>query len=266
MDNKKLIKLVAFNAVLALFEVVLFSEGLIGLSIGSSSVFESAAAVTIIVMSIIVFLYVNYKLLSSKQVTHQAKVLMDELDEPGEFIAALNHYVGKQMFRDDINTGQDQVRRLDKKMKTLDTVLFQNFREGTENYSGFQRVVTDAQKMIYDNLKKVINAMEIIDPVEYNKVMINQQWSVIQEQDNSVLESKRNMYRSHDMYIKKLLEKNEEILLEFDKLLMEASRLGDSNEDSNLDEIRDVIGAMQKLHENPDKEFEELEARYINNN
>lgn len=266
METNKLIKLAAFNAGLAVIEIVLFSEGLVGLRPGSESILESAAAITIILMSIIIFLYVNYKLLSSKTPGHQVKMHMDELDEPAEFISALNHYVGKQMFRNDIITGQDQVRRLENKMKTLDTVLFQNFREGTENYSGFQRVVTDAQKMIYDNLKKVINAMEIIDPVEYNRVMGRQQWSQAPEAEGTVLESKRNMYRSHLIYIQKLLEKNEEILLEFDKLLMEASRLSDEDDSDTLADIRDVIGAMQKLHERPDKEFEELEARYMNMN
>ena len=78
------------------------------------------------------------------------------------------------------------------------------------------------------------------------------------------MEAKRQIFVEHFAYIKQQLEKNEAILLEFDRLLMEVSKIGDKEmaDEETMNSIRDVIYGMKQLHNDEEGEMESLEQKY----
>ena len=95
MSKKQIIKLICLNLGIALLNVILFSRGLVGLTIGKDALM-SAFAVTEIVMSIIAFGYGNYSLLFKEA---EVKLLKGgELTDPRDYIEALEQRRSKKVF------------------------------------------------------------------------------------------------------------------------------------------------------------------------
>ena len=58
------------------------------------------------------------------------------------------------------------------------------------------------------------------------------------------------------------VEKNDGILLEFDRLLTEISKLSDAQDDQVLENMKDVVAGMKALNSNTDNELSQLEKKY----
>ena len=63
MRNSKFISLIKINSAIVILNIVLFSPGLLNIEIGGTSIFKTALGVTIITMSIIIFIIGNYSIL-----------------------------------------------------------------------------------------------------------------------------------------------------------------------------------------------------------
>ena len=63
MRNSKFISLIKINSAIVILNIVLFSPGLLNIEIGGRSIFKTALGVTIIIMSIIIFIIGNYSIL-----------------------------------------------------------------------------------------------------------------------------------------------------------------------------------------------------------
>ena len=169
MSKKQIIKLLCLNLGIALLNVILFSAGFVGLNF-SGNAFTTALGVTVIVMSIVAFLYGNYTILF-KQPSIQLFKNTGELVDDKDYIDALEERREKKVFDEEISNAIDQVYRLQDKDKALDSILAQYFSPQEMTYTKFQSVIDSVQALFYNNLKKMINRMIIFDYKDYTKLI-----------------------------------------------------------------------------------------------
>lgn len=255
MQKSQTLKLILLNAGIVVLNILVFSKGIGNVSITEGTAFQKALGITIIIMSIIAFIYGNFQLLQTTKRPANVSYTMEELDEPHEFIEVLQQYKKVVVFQDDINMAINQLERLQRKRKTLDEVLFQNYQQDVNEFGNLQRVVDDTANLFYENLKKMIKRMSIFDPQEYIKVN-NSQFN------SDAFISKRQLYDEHLRYIKMIINQNEAILLEFDNLLVEISKADETGERLySLDSIKGTISAMKSFRSGKD-DLSDLEAKY----
>ena len=266
--NKKIIQLLLLNGGIAFVNILAFSEALLGLSIPYGNTVQQALGITLIIMSVVVFFWGNYSILTktdeaTKELQQAMKTygyVLEEIDTPEECIDALALYKNT-IFAQYVNTTSDQIHRLVRKLSSLKEILYQKCQAQQGELLGFQKVIDDSEKLIYENVKKMLSRMAIFDQQEYEQLNYQQRMHNISSQ---VIEAKKLIFAEHFAYIKQQVEKNEAILLEFDRLLMEISKIGDERtaDEETMNGIRDVIQGMQRLHTDEDMEMEKLEKKY----
>ena len=262
---KKAIQLVLLNGGIALANILAFSESVFDISLSYGTTLQRAVGFTLIIMSVLLFGWGNYKILgqedSRTKELREAKnaygYVLEEIDTPEECLEALACYQ-KSVFAGDVETAKDQVNRLGRKMSSLKEILYQKCQAQQGELLGFQKVIEDCEMMTYENVKRMLSRMAIFDQREYE---ILQQGRL--HISTNALEEKRKIFAEHFAYIKQQLEKNEAILLEFDRLLMEVSKIGDEEtaDEETMNGIRDVIQGMKQLH-HEGQEMDDLERKY----
>ncbi len=231
MDKKKVLWLILLNLGLLLWNVALFSPGLIGLTIGADALL-TALGVTDIVMSLIGFGWGNYSLLFSEKNSDIKLYKGNELSQAKDYVAALENQKDKKIFEADINTAVEQIYRIEDKDRALDTILAQYFSPQEMTFTKFQSTVDCVQELFYQNLKKMLNRIIIFDYKDYLKVLDKLNSAPVV--DGVKVASKAHaaqlkIYNEHLDYVHQLLEMNENMLVKMDSLLLEISKLDDIN-------------------------------------
>ena len=108
-----------------------------GIEIVGASAFETAFGATAMFMSIIVFIYGNYKLIIEKEKIIQAS----EIKTAEDCINALNQNYDKRIFEKDIAAILEQIEMFKKKRETIKEVLLQKFDINEISYSKFDGVI-----------------------------------------------------------------------------------------------------------------------------
>lgn len=265
---KKVIQLILLNGGIALANILTFSESVFAVSLTYGTLFERAFGITLIIMSLLIFIWGNYKILSYEEVSEKERrkakdaygYVLEEIDTPEECMEALARYQ-HSIFAQDVDTAKNQVNRMSRKLASLKEILYQKCQTQQGELLGFQNVIDDCEMMTYENVKRMLSRMAIFDQREYE---ILQQGRL--NVSSSALEAKRQIFAEHFAYIRQQLEKNETILLEFDRLMMEISKIGDEEtaDESAMNSIRDVIQGMKQLHsqEQEQDEMKDLEQKY----
>ena len=222
------IKLILLNLGIALLNVILFSKGLVGLSFTGGAL-SAAFAVTTVVMSLIAFGYGNYTLLFSDKKEPQMQLLRSgELRSSEDYVQSLQSRKGNGVFDEDIETGCEQIARMQDKDKALESILNQFFIPEEITYTRFSNAITSVKALFYNNVKKMINRMIIFDYKDYKK--ISEKRNDRLETGGAVpaaLDQQLIIYNEHIDYVRELIEMNEGILTKLDALLLEISKLDD---------------------------------------
>jgi hypothetical protein len=214
----KCIKLVVLITGVVLLNIVVFSQGLLGLDIGGSAL-ETAFGVTLLLVSVLVLLYWSYVLLFKPEVSLSVKQIKTHED----YLEALTRYKRIKALGGDIALALEQLDRMKKKKEILLAVLNQRFDPTELSYKKFASVVQEVEKLFYLNVRNVLNRLNIFDESEFESVMSQKSTQFSQE----LLQEKRDMYNEYLSFVKSSIGTNEEILLKLDKLLLEVSRLDD---------------------------------------
>lgn len=234
MTTKQIYKIIGFNLGLIIFNIVVFSKGFIGLSFDLSKIISSSLFVTIIVMDILLFSYINYLLIFTKQPIVYKK---DKLVNPKDFTEALENCERKTTFKEDIQTTLQQIKRITYKHETLQEILNNYFNPGEMAYAKFNNTIHTTNCLFFDNVNKMLNRMMIFNQDEYNEYIDN-----IDQQD----EERTKIYNDTIAYIDSIVRLNEKILTKLDNLTLEISKLDeintlDINELEAIQELNDLI-------------------------
>lgn len=248
MDKKKVLWLILLNLGILLWNVILFSPGMIGLTFGAGAL-AAAFGVTDIVMSLIGFGWGNYQLLFSEKNTQLRLYKGNELAQTKDYVEALSQQKEKRVFENEISSAIEQLYRMEDKDKALDTILAQYFSPQEMTFTKFQSAINAVQDLFYGNIKKMLNRIIIFDYKDYVKVLDKLNGAPIVDGVKVAPKSQAGqlkIYNEHINYVRDLIDMNENIILKMDSLLLEISKLDDIDANglenmAAIQEINDLI-------------------------
>ncbi len=238
IGTEKIIKTLGLNIGIAVVDTILFSPGLLGIAIVGASAFEAAFGATAIFMSVIVFVFGNYKLLIEKE---RKIIQASEIKTAEDCIDALNQNYDKRIFEKDIATILEQIEMFKKKRETIKEVLLQKFDITEMSYSKFDGVISDIEDFFYINIKSIINKLNAFDEKDYNRI---RKGGAEKKFSKEFILTKMRIYDEYISFVKKATEDNEQIILKLDKILLELSKLN-SLEDGKIENM----SAMKEIDE-----------------
>ncbi|WP_336886800.1 hypothetical protein [Paenibacillus xylanexedens] len=223
----KYIKLFGLILGIVAVNVLAFSPGLIGLNFEEGA-FTTALSVTLLFGSAMALLYGSYTLLFRQPVVLPVK----HIETHEDYVEALSFYRRIKVLEEDITLGLSQLSRMKKKKETLLNVLHQRFDPGELSYKKFASVTMEVEKLLYLNIRSVLNRLNVFDEADYANMMKSKSESIPQK----LFQEKTKVYNDYLSYVKNALHTNEEILLKLDQLLLEISRL-DSFEAGDIEQM-----------------------------
>ncbi len=235
-------KILVFNIALALFSIIFISPGLLGFSPAAISPTKRMGFFIYAIAALIVFVAVNYWLLSDKKPAVKP-VDKRELKAPKDYIKSLQDNSYKKEFEKQIVMLTGQVKRVPPKQASLDVILEQNFDKTELTYIKFKSVIDDVVNLFYENTKRAVSRISVFDENEYRKLLANQ---LTLPDDSRAL--KLEIFNEHMTYVDSIIEKNEEIITLLDNLILEIAKLDDIS--SQTMENIQIIAEMKELINN----------------
>ncbi len=233
MNNKFFIRIAIITMFLAIFDIFCFSEGLLNLSLFGGGVVNSVISIIIILVNLII-LFVEYKFFTTST---EAKYGydMDKLKSTLDYKQALESCKNKKSpFLNEIDRAILDVISIEKKQKVLEEILEQSDRS---NYNALTDLGKESKQYLFNNTRRILNRIQIADTGEGSGNL-----------------------EEHKKYINTILQKNDQILVEFGKFLTEVSRMDDPNEIISItDVLEDMVGALKKIR--GDDEIDEFKNK-----
>ncbi|WP_339256244.1 hypothetical protein [Paenibacillus sp. FSL P2-0136] len=212
-----------------ILNVIVLSPGLLGVEIGGSPL-ETASAVTLLIISLLVVLYGSYTLLFKPPA---AKPVSEQLETREDYIAGLGRHRNVKVLKDDISLALDQMERIEKKKTALLQVLGRRFDPAELSFRKFHSVIMEVEKLFYLNIRGLLNKLSVFDASEFAKFSAGNSSTRF---SSALIQKKTALYNEYLSYVKGCLGANEEILLKLDQLLLEITELG-SADYSNVEEM-----------------------------
>lgn len=219
--------------IVAIVNILAFSPGFIGVQIGGSAL-STASGVTLLFASIWALIYGIYQWLFKKPVPISVKEIITYED----YVDILNRYRNVKGIDQDITLALEQMERMQKRKSTLLHVLKQRFQETELSFKKFASVAGEVEKLFFLNIRNILNILSVLDESELTRVLRPKPSSFSTE----LLQKKAKVYNDYLSSIKGSLANNEEILLKFDRLLLEISSL-DNIEPGEIEQL----SCMQEL-------------------
>lgn len=234
MSKKQIENMLKLNIPIIVINVVVFSEGILGLKITSPNILEAAIAVTILIVSVGLLVYGNYKILFKK--IDNSLIDSNKLKRPKDWIEVLEYYTNQKETSKYTNLCIEQIEALEKRLEQLDITLKNHFSAGDLTYSEFSGVIDKSKDVFINNLKKILTHVNLISTQLERKLSFESQTS------------KEEKLQKNLLYIKNLTDNNEEILSELYNLNFELGKLNSSDDAENLE----TLEALKKLINNVD--------------
>ena len=242
MKVKRISSLLGLNIAIVMLNIIIFSPGLFNIKIDFINIFQTSIGITIIIMSFIIFIIGNYKIL----IKEDNEIDISKLDDSEDYIEALKENSSKRVFSKDIDILLEQIERMDKKQEKIDDILLQKFTVNEMSYIKFKKTITEVRDVFYINIKSVINKINIFDEQEYEKIKKDIKNGTL---NGKIEEQKKDMFDEYIFFVKDSIEDNEEILLKLDKFLFELSKFNslEDGELENMSAIKDVDELINKI-------------------
>jgi len=200
---------------------------LTNVSFGESAI-GTATASSVLVASASGLVYGLYSLYFKKNEQKKLPTTMTHDD----YIEALRPYQNSRVLHADVTFILEQMTRLEKKKKQLNDLLTKRFEPSELTYRKFSGVVGGVLSLFDQNLNNIVNRITYFDETEYKSIL---------EKDTrrfspQILQEKTEIYNEYMTFVEKMIEDNEKILNDLDKLVLEISRL-DSIDVKDIDEM-----------------------------
>lgn len=234
MNKKIYIRILIITLFLAIFDVAMFSEGLVHLTLFGGGIVKTLISLVIILVNILI-LFGMFKFYTTST---EAKYGydMDKLKTTIDYKEALESCKNKNSpFLEEINRAISDVISIEKKTKVLEEILEQSDRS---NYVALIDLGNESKAHLFNNTRRILNRISIADTGEGS-----------------------GNINDHKAYISAILQNNDKILVEFGKFLTEVSRMDDPSEIVNItDVLGDMVGALKVLR----GEEDEVERKFKN--
>lgn len=181
----------------------------------------------------IMLLYKNIFGVTVQEITQEEKVT--EIDRYYYLLSDYRRRYTNMQLKRCIDLVSEQILRYKRRKK----VLFQVAGTELDSDGALGDLVQTVEDAIVINLEKLVNRVEIFDDQGLPEVI------------------KQNLG-----YIEEHIRKNNVILMEFETLITETSRMGEIHAEKDISKLRDVVSAMQSLRAVHNDNIEELAKKY----
>ncbi|HWT74024.1 MAG TPA: hypothetical protein VN258_04800 [Mobilitalea sp.] len=183
----------------------------------------------------ILLLYKNIFRVTVQEITQEEKVT--ELDRLYYLLEDYSKKYNNLQLRKSIAAAIEQIQRFKRRKNVMLQVAGDTLDSSDGGTLGeLVQAVEDALAM---NIGKLVNRIEIFD-------------------DQGIFE----VIKQNLSDIEGLLNKNNQILMEFETLIAETSRMGEVQQDKDISKLRDVVNAMQSLRTDQQDEIGTLAKKY----
>ena len=234
--------MIMLNAVIALVNIILFSNTLIKFDFFGENIMLTAFGITVILMSVIVFIYGNYALLHDKQ--GEILLRQEDIKTLDDCAVSISQAKGKPVFARNLETVTGQIKRFQKKKATIKDILLQKFSDTEMSYSSFQGTIMELEEVMRLNIKSMLNRISAFDDEEYDHIIKQNNFPGSRSQS---MQSRLEIYNEYIRFVEQAVEDNEQIILKLDKLLLEISKFNsiESGEVSNMSAMKEIDELIQ---------------------
>ena len=235
---KKLIKIAAFNIIFIIIAILSFSDRGLGLSFDiTDGAFKFALSISLTLLGVSLFVFVNYILITKKE---KIDYKIKKLSTISDCIAALEKCKHTDpAFLEEIKEAIEQLQTLQRRTDSLANLLEQN--GVSENFASINKTADKAKFFVFENVKRIINRLIVFDNEEY--ISKGETYDISEHKD----------------YISTILRDNDDILREYQNMLLAVSGVGDIHQ-TNLAELQIMTEALNRVLGG--KNFASLEKKY----
>jgi signal transduction histidine kinase len=184
------------------YSLIDFWASSLAMAFGGTVIFLSAVGVT----------YGNYRLFAEPEGSEPEK----SIPKPEYYSEQLKEYCEHKTFGEDINRAIDQITRLQRKIEKIQDLLEQKFDGSEITLERFLAGVTELMNAFLMNIKIFLNKLDTFDDFD----ITNQA-----DFSDKIIKDKREVLDIYVASIKSAIERNEQILVMLDKLLLEISNM-----------------------------------------
>lgn len=246
MQGKQLKNIILFNAALSLINIILFAKPFLNLDLSGKNAVSTAFGVMVIVMTVIVFFYGNYRLLQPKKQPALPQLKEKDIQTLDECAAGVLFYINNNVktYADNLNDVLQQISRMQRKEAALQLTLKERFDESELSYHKFQGAVDSMEEIMILNIKSLLNRINAFDEEEYEELMVKQRMkgTNISDSDRKILVSRQSIYEEYMAFVERSVANNEELLIRLDKLMLEISKLSEiaANDVEEMDAMKEI--------------------------
>lgn len=215
MSAKKKRQLVILNAIIIIVNIAMFSNMFLGFSLLEGTVFQLCISWLTVIASVVVFVKGNLSILKNEEIHVLARDVKTLEDCTSVFEEAIHN---GDVFDNNIKKNMEQIKRFTRKYNAIKDMLLQKFSADEITYKKFMSVLNDVQKVIYMNMKSIINKMSAFDVEEYEGIVGNK------ANQKFISQEKMDIYNTYIKFVNEATDVNEEILLKLDKMVLEISQ------------------------------------------
>ena len=171
MDKGRIGKLAAFNGLLLLANVAVFSQAFLGVRLFGQGALQSAVGFAFLTVSVALFFYVNLQILNTpkkKIMPGKSMEKLTTLESCREAIQGMEH---SDTFSPKMNRILDQIDKLQKKRSLISDILLQKFTDTEMSYQKFKTIVDSAESVMHLNVRSILNRIYAFDEEEYAELV-----------------------------------------------------------------------------------------------
>ena len=215
MNSKKKIQLLLLNGTIVAINIIVFSNVFLGFSLITGTALTIAISWLEIFASILAFFTGNLAILK-KQDMH---LLTQEIKNLNDCISVFEEAMNNgDVFDESITKNIEQIKRFKRKSETINDILLQKFAVDEITYQKFHDVLKEVEKVIYMNMRSILNKISAFDVEEYEAIQKNK------INRSSIPQEKLDIYNKYIEFVNESTNINEEILLKLGKMILEISK------------------------------------------
>ncbi len=215
LSSKKKRQLLLLNGAIAVINIALFSNVFLGFSLFKGTLLTMGISWVTILGSLLAFFKGNLAILKNDEIILLAKDVKSLDDCISVFEEAI--YNG-DVFDENIKKNIDQIKRFTRKKNTINDILLQKFSSDEMTFKKFSDVLNEVEKVIYVNMRSIINKISAFDMEEYENILKNK------IDRKTIPQEKLEIYDNYIKFVDDATKINEEILLKLDKMILEISK------------------------------------------
>lgn len=215
MSSKKKRQLLLLNGAIVAINIIMFSNIFFGFSLLKGTALTTSISWFTILSSIFAFFKGNLQILKKEEMHLLAK----DVKTLNECIAVFEEAIyNGDVFDENIEKNIDQIKRFTRKNNTIKDILLQKFSADEMTFQKFSDVLKEVEKVIYMNMRSILNKISAFDIEEYESILKNK------VDRRTIPQEKLDIYDKYINFVNEATNINEEILLKLDKMILEISQ------------------------------------------